>query len=284
MALILIVDDNPDILKNLRFTLEMQNYDVLTAENVQQALGLMEEKNQIPDLIISDILMPETNGYEFFEKISANPKWSTIPFLFLTAKSSAEDIRYGKSLGVDDYITKPFNNKDLISAIKGKLLRKQMATSVQKKFEELMDTPSIGEEKSVKDLTLLTVFWDDDLGPKLRDYFPREERAPFDIKEVAAKLFNGIVLIYGQKNIQSAEGILIKLERIGKWGYIYFDAYPDETTRSGQKKYMIGVIASKITYFESLRIKDIIRDVSAEIKSQKSLNVKTHWESIRKVL
>lgn len=291
--LILVVDDNPDILKNMKFTLEKKEYEVVTAESANTALALLEEDNLIPDLIISDILMPKMDGYDFYDEISSKPKWSMIPFIFLTAKSSSEDIRFGKSLGVDDYITKPFSNKDLLSSVKGKLLRKEMATSVQEKFTELMKNHRIlgngtGSEVKLKkatDITVLTAFWDDEIGPMLEKHYPPKKKESFDLDEMATKLFNGIVLIYGQKNIKSAEGLLIKLETINKWGYIYFDAYQDHDSRSGQQRYMIGVIAPYISYLQSLKIKKLFSELSVSIKkSPKVYELKKYWKRIKSVL
>ncbi|MCK4875933.1 MAG: response regulator transcription factor [Sulfurimonas sp.] len=121
--LILIVEDNNDILLNIKLTLEFNGFEVITATNGKEGLKVLSEQKNLPEIIVSDIMMPEMDGYDFFQAVSNNPRWSSIPFLFLTARSSVEDIRFGKMLGVDDYLTKPFNMKELILRVKAILRR-----------------------------------------------------------------------------------------------------------------------------------------------------------------
>lgn len=109
--LLLIVDDNKDILLNLQLLLEKRGYDVITSMSGDKAIKTLSNLNSTPEVIISDIMMPNMDGYDFFNAISTHSQWNQIPFLFLTAKSTPEDIRLGKMLGVDDYITKPFNKR-----------------------------------------------------------------------------------------------------------------------------------------------------------------------------
>ena len=122
--LLLVVDDNKDIIFNLKILLEKRGYDVITSMSGDKALKTLSTLSNTPDMIISDIMMPNMDGYEFFNAISTHSKWNQIPFLFLTAKSTPEDIRLGKMLGADDYITKPFNEEDLIASVSGKISRK----------------------------------------------------------------------------------------------------------------------------------------------------------------
>jgi len=117
VEMLLIVDDNEDILFNLKIMLEKMEYEVVTARSGEEALNLLSSNDIIPEVIISDIMMPNMNGYEFFSAVSAHPSLNRVPFLFLTAKSTPEDIRLGKLLGVNDYITKPFNEEDLIASL-----------------------------------------------------------------------------------------------------------------------------------------------------------------------
>jgi DNA-binding response OmpR family regulator len=79
--------------------------------------------DHLPDLILADIMMPLMDGFTFYERVVSNPYLNHIPFIFLTAKSSGDDIRQGKELGVDDYLTKPFAPEDLLASIRGKLKR-----------------------------------------------------------------------------------------------------------------------------------------------------------------
>lgn len=124
-ASILVIDDEPDLLDNLRLALEEAGYQVFTAANGQSALNMLRQ--QAVNLVLSDIAMPDMNGYQLFEQIQQIPHLAGIPFVFLTARALDSDIRYGKELGVDDYLTKPFRLADLLAVVRGKIRRAQTA-------------------------------------------------------------------------------------------------------------------------------------------------------------
>lgn len=119
MKTILVVEDEKELIDNLRILLESEGYHVILAENGVQALREIEQN--IPDLIISDIMMPFMNGYELFNKVKKDLKTKITPFIFLTAKSDMPSLRKGMNLGADDYISKPFVPEDLLQAIKIRL-------------------------------------------------------------------------------------------------------------------------------------------------------------------
>jgi putative two-component system response regulator len=127
--LILVVEDEPDLAAGLRDTLELMGYHVMSAGNGQEALRGLEQIQ--PDLIISDIGMPVMDGYQFFNAVRSRPKWITIPFLFLTARSHKSDMLIGKGLGADDYLTKPWSTDELLIAISSKLKRAEQLALVQ---------------------------------------------------------------------------------------------------------------------------------------------------------
>lgn len=120
-ATILVVDDQPDLLDSLRLTLETSGYRVVTAANGADALAALQAGPV--DLILADIAMPQMNGYQLYERVRENPAWVPIPFLFLTVRTMDSDIRYGKELGVDDYLTKPIQPEDLLATLHGRLRR-----------------------------------------------------------------------------------------------------------------------------------------------------------------
>lgn len=120
-GIILVLDDNHDFLMNIELTLQMEGYKVLSACSGSEALTLLEQTR--PDLIISDIMMPEMDGYEFYQLVRQNPKLLSVPFIFLSAKGEKEDISLGKQLGVDDYLTKPLEPEDLVIAVETNLNR-----------------------------------------------------------------------------------------------------------------------------------------------------------------
>lgn len=120
-ASILVVDDQPVLLENIKLALEAERYQVWTAEDGLDALGILREEHV--DLIIADIAMPCMNGYQLFKQVRSDPRWVMIPFIFLTARALDSDIRYGKEMGVDDYLTKPIQPEDLLAAVHGRLRR-----------------------------------------------------------------------------------------------------------------------------------------------------------------
>ena len=287
--LILVVEDNKDILDNIKLILEFNEFEVLTALNGKEALKLLEEIKNPPEIIISDIIMPIMNGYDFFTAVSKNPLWNSIPFIFLTAKTSPEDIRLGKMLGVDDYLTKPFNEEDLIAIIKGKLMRNKNVQLMNKKVQNFFTSMEVNigrsiteEEKS--EMILLLEFWDDKLGPKMKAYFSKKDKFPFSIEQVGAQLFNAANFVYGQEKITRPEGVLLNMENIKRFGYAYFDSYPDNTNRSGEQQYMIALIAPKINYLESLKIRKVFEEFSVKIKKKKDLDFKRYWDRISETI
>jgi len=287
--LILLVDDNQDILYNIKLLLESKDYRVITAISGKQAIQILSNLDILPELIISDIMMPGIDGYDFFEHVSDNLKWNHIPFLFLTAKSTPEDIRLGKMLGVDDYITKPFNEDDLLATISGKILRNKDIKNINKKIKELLDSlsidfkPSISEEQK-KLVCLLLVEWDDKIGPVLKDFYPREKDFSIPIKTLGNQLFHAATSIYGHKNITKEQGILLNIENIKNKGFVFFDSFEKEGERYGERQYMLSLIAPEINYFESLRIKEIFKEISENLKSNINWNIELYWDKILEIL
>jgi signal transduction histidine kinase/ligand-binding sensor domain-containing protein/DNA-binding response OmpR family regulator len=127
---ILVVDDNPDVRKFIRDPLET-DYIVVEAINGNEGLTIAGEI--IPDLIISDVMMPEKDGIQFSREIKSDIKTSHIPIILLTARASDENVIQGLESGADDYITKPFNTKILLARIKNLIdLRRGLQEKVQK--------------------------------------------------------------------------------------------------------------------------------------------------------
>ncbi|MDR3611796.1 MAG: hybrid sensor histidine kinase/response regulator [Ignavibacteriaceae bacterium] len=129
---ILLIDDVEENIIVLRERLEKEGYRTITANDGKTGIELALKEN--PDLILCDIMMPLLNGYEVMSIIHSNPRTNTIPFIFLTAKAEPKDFREGMQLGADDYITKPFDSKQLIKAVETRLARKE---TFEAKTEEL---------------------------------------------------------------------------------------------------------------------------------------------------
>jgi len=121
MRKILIIDDNEDVRENTADLLELSNYQVATSPD--GFIGIQKARDFNPDLIICDIMMPELDGYGVLRVLGKLPETAGIPFIFLTAKSEKEDFRKGMSMGADDYLTKPFEPKELVLRINSILRR-----------------------------------------------------------------------------------------------------------------------------------------------------------------
>ncbi|MEM9896778.1 MAG: response regulator, partial [Bacteroidota bacterium] len=118
---ILVIEDQLDVRENIVELLELSSYEVRDAENGK--VGVKEALQNPPDLILCDIMMPEMDGFEVLYLLSKNPKTASLPFIFLTAKAEKQDFRKGMNMGADDYITKPFDEMDLLGAIERRLTK-----------------------------------------------------------------------------------------------------------------------------------------------------------------
>ena len=133
---ILVVEDNPTMAEGICDVLEMQGYAVISALNGVEALSRMEESHV--DLILADIMMPLMDGYDLYRKVRERSEWTTIPFVFLTARGQKEDIRLGKQLGADDYLPKPFDPDDLAVVVEAKLRRaEEVREAAEQKVDDL---------------------------------------------------------------------------------------------------------------------------------------------------
>lgn len=123
MKTVLIIEDDISIRKMIRDFLELQNFVVITAEDGK--IGIELANKMVPDLIVSDIVMPNVNGYEVKKELSRLPVTATIPFIYLSSQADRADIRTGMELGADDYLFKPFNIEELSSAIETQLEKRK---------------------------------------------------------------------------------------------------------------------------------------------------------------
>jgi DNA-binding response OmpR family regulator len=119
---ILIIEDNNDIRESTAEILELADFEVFQAKNGK--IGMDLATRNLPDLILCDIMMPELDGYGVLFLLNKNPQTSTIPFIFLTAKAERIDMRKGMEMGADDYLTKPFDDVELLNAIESRLKKK----------------------------------------------------------------------------------------------------------------------------------------------------------------
>lgn len=124
MKKILLIEDNNEVRENTAEILILAGYTVATAPNGK--IGVEKAQSEKPDLIICDIMMPELDGYGVLHILSKNPETASIPFIFLTAKAEKTDMRKGMTLGADDYLTKPFDDTDLLNAIETRLRKREL--------------------------------------------------------------------------------------------------------------------------------------------------------------
>lgn len=127
MTKILIIEDDDDVRENLRDILEINMYDVVEAVDGEEGVALA--LSDLPDLIISDVMMPRLDGFEVLEQLRANNATSTIPFIFLTARIATADLRHGMLLGATDFLKKPFSHDELLKVIDTRLQLKTQTES-----------------------------------------------------------------------------------------------------------------------------------------------------------
>ena len=134
MKKVLIIEDNKAVRDNIDEILTLAGYEVICSENGKD--GADTAIRELPDMIICDIMMPTLDGYGVLHLLSKNPKTSSIPFIFLTAKADRVDFRKGMEMGADDYITKPFDGVELLNAVevrlrKNELLRTEFSSNAE---------------------------------------------------------------------------------------------------------------------------------------------------------
>ena len=205
--LVLIVDDNPNNIQVLATIMAECGYELGIAQNAHEVYQFLEENT--PELILLDVQMPDIDGYEVCSTIKANPKYKEIPIIFLTVKSETEDIVKGFDLGAVDYITKPFNRKELISRVGTHISLKRSRDELAQKNHELENVLQARKKlEEEKDLLTKKLLQHHDLLEKMV-----EERT----KELAAA--NEKI----SKIVDSITDGFVALDR--NWRYIYVNHY-----------------------------------------------------------
>jgi len=138
---ILIIEDNPDVRENLQEILTLSGYEAFTAANGKE--GVQATLRHLPDLILCDIMMPELDGYGVLRILSKQPATSAIPFIFLTARTEPADLRRGMTLGADDYITKPFDDVELLDTIELRLKKRSAGGFAPPSESSILHDPAV---------------------------------------------------------------------------------------------------------------------------------------------
>jgi DNA-binding NarL/FixJ family response regulator len=136
---LLLIDDDPNLILLVKDYLEFRGYEVITAENGQEALDVLQKDT--PDMIICDVMMPQMDGYSLVEHVRQDPRTSWIPVLFLSAKGQSQDRVKGLNTGADVYMVKPFEPEELVAQVESSL--KQASRLIQRQDKGLDNSPKI---------------------------------------------------------------------------------------------------------------------------------------------
>lgn len=200
---ILLIEDNQAMRENTAEILDLANYEVVSAENGK--LGVSLAKTEKPDLIICDIMMPELDGYQVLYMLSKAPNTSTIPFIFLTAKADKTDMRKGMNLGADDYLTKPFEEMELLNAIESRLRKKRVIdmefentieslNNFMDKARGLNELEALSQNRKIKSYAKKQIIYREDEYPNALFFIVKgkvvESKMDQNAKELITELYN----------------------------------------------------------------------------------------------
>lgn len=226
MKTILLIEDNQDVRENTTEILELANYKVIQAENGK--IGVELANLHKPDLIICDIMMPVLDGYGVIHLLSKNPETSSIPFIFLTAKGERNDFRKGMEMGADDYITKPFDDVELLRAVesrlrKTELLKAEFSKNVEglnKFFEdvkEIDELKDLSKDRRIKQIKKKEIIYSEGMNPNYFYFLSKGKVKTFKSHEYGKELivalykegdfFGHIALLEEQPYTESAEAL-----------------------------------------------------------------------------
>ncbi len=155
MKTILLIEDDSALRENTAELLELSGYKVFTAPNGK--IGIEKAKKEIPNVIVCDIMMPEIDGYGVLAAVSLEEKTKHIPFIFLSAKTEHKEIRKGMDMGADDYLTKPFDEEELLSAVESRLAKATILAMRKNKDEN-----SEADDENPQNLNQLKNFFCDE--------------------------------------------------------------------------------------------------------------------------
>lgn len=146
---ILVIEDEKEIRQNILGILESGGFHAISANAGE--LGVQVAREQLPDLILCDIRMPDLDGYDVLTRVRQAPETANIPFIFLTAKAERQEIRVGMDLGADDYLTKPFRRQELLSAVSARLARQHQSiqhhsSQYHQEIQELRELCSLKDD------------------------------------------------------------------------------------------------------------------------------------------
>lgn len=154
MKTILVIEDEPEMLRNLLTILKLEGFYAIGAADGKE--GVNAARNQKPDLVICDVMMPELDGHGVLRALRGNPAMAAIPFIFLSARGEKVDQRFGMNLGADDYLTKPVAREDLLAAVRARLRRAEQTVPQEfnPKFDSTAPLTGLGLSPRVAEVLL----------------------------------------------------------------------------------------------------------------------------------
>lgn len=278
MKKILLIEDNKDVRENTAEILGLAQYKVLTAKNGKEGVELAQREK--PDLIICDIMMPVLDGHGVLHLLSKNNETSGIPFIFLTAKSERSDMRKGMEMGADDYLTKPFDDVELLNAIESRLKKNDV---LRKEFTKNMEgiNSFLNEAKNIDSLKKLSEERDVRIYKKKDDIY-KEGNYPKGIYFIS----KGKVKVYQAS--ESGKELITELFKDGDF-FGYDALFLDEkytssaTTLEDSEIYMLPKEDfSSLLYKNADISRKFIELLTNNVKNNKQQLVNLAYNSVRK--
>lgn len=278
MKKILLIEDNQDVRENTAEILELAGYSVVTAENGK--IGVGHAQKEKPDLIVCDIMMPVLDGYGVLHLLSKNNETASIPFIFLTAKAERSDLRKGMEMGADDYITKPFDDIELLNAIESRL--KKMA-SLKMEVSPTQDGVN-SLLRSAKNMESLK-----ELSAKQQNKFFRKKEVLFTEGDTAHSLYllnKGKVKIY--KSHEIGKDFITRLLQPGDFfGYLPLLENTDHTSSAEALEDSEITIFPKEDFYTLLEqspavMQQFIKLLSGSLAEEQEELLKLAYSSVRK--
>ncbi len=199
-AHILVVDDHVEMADNISSVLQLAQYRVTTATSGKE--GVKQATRLHPDLILCDIMMPDLDGFGVYHIVRSDPETADIPFVFLSAKSTLQDVREGMNLGADDYLTKPFDNNDLLKTIEVRLKKKSLLDIPTRtpegvieffsKARELKEFQKLSENRPVRTFRKKDIIFMEGQSPNELYYIEKGKVKTYKVNEEGKELITGI--------------------------------------------------------------------------------------------
>jgi len=288
-SIVFLIEDDKALVQNLKIFLEMNDFTFFSASNGREGLETLSNLDQQPDLIISDILMPEMDGYDLYMKVSENSEWSRIPFFFLSGKAEPDDVRFGKLLGADDYITKPFKSKELLRRIKETIKKNREIRKTSKVIEEELkdilkfEEPSLKKHRRADFFYIFYLVWNSETGPEIKDFFPKNEIPSLNLKELTSQLYSTLRKISKFEELSETNQFTIRVVRDLVDAYALVGKLEENISTNGAETFMLCAITPNSHYLQSKAIKEVLGKIAVTIKGDKVLKIKDFWEQLLEI-